>query len=201
MDKIAIGPGYPDGIVDLDAPPAENIHALASAKGVPIGDITACILDRPRHARLIEAVRASGCSIRLIADGDVAAVIHTTEPAETGIDIYLGSGGAREGVLAAAALRCTGGQFHGRLILDGADKVARAAELGLTDPMAKFRCDDLARGDVMFSATGVTDGNMLQGVRFGRDRLTTHTVVMRSATGTVRWIRATHRLGASHDAE
>lgn len=201
MDKIAIGPGYPQGIVDLDAPPAENILALADAKRVPVSDITACILDRPRHGKLIEAVRATGCAIRLIGDGDVAAVIHTTEPAETGIDIYLGSGGAREGVLAAAALRCTGGQFQGRLILDNADKVARAAELGIADPKRKYDIGSLARGDVLFAATGVTDGNMLAGVRFGRDRLTTHTVVMRSATGTVRWIRATHRLGETYDAE
>jgi fructose-1,6-bisphosphatase II / sedoheptulose-1,7-bisphosphatase len=201
MDKIAIGPGYPAGIVDLDAPPAENILALADAKRVPVSDITACILDRPRHSKLIEAVRATGCAIRLIGDGDVAAVIHTSEPAETGIDIYLGSGGAREGVLAAAALRCTGGQFQGRLILDSAEKVARAAELGLDDPKRIYGLDGLIRGEVLFAATGVTDGNMLAGVRFGRDRLTTHTVVMRSSTGTVRWIRATHRLGETYDAE
>lgn len=201
MDKIAIGPGYPDGIVDLDAPPAENILALADAKRVPVSDITACILDRPRHRQLIEAVRSTGCSIRLIGDGDVAAVIHTTEPAETGIDVYLGSGGAREGVLAAAALRCTGGQFQGRLILDSAEKQARAAAVGIEDPRRKYGIGDLTRGDVLFAATGVTDGNMLAGVRFGRDRLTTHTVVMRSVTGTVRWIRATHRVGGTYDAE
>ena len=183
MDKIAIGPGYPMGLIDLDAPPAENIQALANAKMVPISEVTACILDRPRHAALIEEVRATGCSIRLIGDGDVAGVIHTTEPAETGIDIYLGSGGAPEGVLAAAALRCTGGQFQGRLVLDTPEKVARAATMGVTDPKKKYLLHELAKGDVLFAATGVTDGNMLQGVRFGRDRFTTHTVVMRSSTG------------------
>lgn len=192
MDKIAIGPGYPEGLVDIDRSPEENLNALAAAKGVPIAEITACILDRPRHARLIEAVRATGASIRLIGDGDVTGVIHTTEPEETGIDIYLGIGGAPEGVLAAAALRCIGGQMQGRLMLDRPEKIALARAMGITDPRKVYTLDDLAKGDVLFAATGITDGNFLQGVKFGRNRITTHTVVMRSSTGTVRWIRARH---------
>jgi fructose-1,6-bisphosphatase II / sedoheptulose-1,7-bisphosphatase len=192
MDKIAIGPGYPKNLIDIDAPPFENIQALANAKMVPISEVTACILDRPRHAKLIEDVRATGCAIRLIGDGDVAGVIHTTEPAETGIDIYLGSGGAPEGVLAAAALRCTGGQMQGRLILDTREKVERAAKMGITDPRRIYTHEDMAKGDVLFAATGVTDGNMLQGVKFGRARVVTHTIVMRSSSKTVRWIRAAH---------
>jgi fructose-1,6-bisphosphatase II / sedoheptulose-1,7-bisphosphatase len=195
MDKIAIGPGYPAGLVDLDATPRRNLEALAAAKGVPVGEITACILDRPRHARLIEEVRAVGASIRLIGDGDVTGVIHTTDPEETGIDIYMGIGGAPEGVLAAAALRCIGGQLQARLILDRPDKVARAAQMGIADPRKKYLLEDLARGDVLFAATGITDGNFLQGVKYGRNCVTTHTVVMRSSTGTVRWIRARHQLG------
>jgi fructose-1,6-bisphosphatase II / sedoheptulose-1,7-bisphosphatase len=193
MDKIAIGPGYPPGIIDLDATPAENMRALAAAKGVPVGEITACILDRPRHARLIEEVRATGAAIRLIGDGDVAGVIHTTEPDETGIDIYLGIGGAPEGVLAAAALRCIGGQMQGRLVINREDQVQRAQRMGISDVRKKYTMEEMAQGDVLFAATGVTDGNMLQGVKFSRgDRVTTHTVVMRSSTGTVRWIKASH---------
>ncbi len=193
MDKIAIGPGYPTGVIDLDATPSENIRGLAAAKGVPVGEITACILDRPRHARLIEEVRATGAAIRLIGDGDVAGVIHTTEPDETGIDIYLGIGGAPEGVLAAAALRCIGGQMQGRLVINREDQVQRAQRMGIADVRKKFTMEEMAKGDVLFAATGVTDGNMLQGVKFSRgDRVTTHTVVMRSSTGTVRWIKASH---------
>lgn len=192
MDKIAIGPGYPAGLVGLDRSPTENLKALAEAKGRPIAEITACVLDRPRHARLIEEVRAAGAAIRLIGDGDVTGVIHTTEPEETGIDIYMGIGGAPEGVLAAAALRCIGGQMEGRLMLDRPEKVARAKALGITDPSRIYGLEDMARGDVLFAATGVTDGNFLQGVKFGRQQVTTHTVVMRSSTGTVRWIRARH---------
>jgi len=192
MDKIAIGPGYPAGLVALDRPASENLKALAEAKGVPIAEITACILDRPRHARLIEEVRATGASIRLIGDGDVTGVIHTTEADETGIDIYLGIGGAPEGVLAAAALRCIGGQMQGRLMLDRPDKFARARALGITDPTKIYTLEDMVKGDVLFAATGVTDGNFLHGVKFGRNQITTHTLVMRSSTGTVRWIRARH---------
>ncbi|MGN6144305.1 MAG: class II fructose-bisphosphatase [Mesorhizobium sp.] len=193
MDKIAVGPGYAAGVIDIDAPPADNIAAVAKAKGVPVGEVTACILDRPRHARLIEAVRATGAAIRLIGDGDVAGVIHTTDPDETGIDIYLGTGGAPEGVLAAAALRCTGGQMQGRLILDTPEKVERAARMGVDDPRRIYRAEDMARGDVLFAATGVTDGNMLAGVKFGRTFITTHTIVLRSSSRTVREIKARHQ--------
>lgn len=193
MDKIAVGPGYPAGIVDIDAPAQENIENLARAKGVPVSEITACILDRPRHARLIEAVRATGAAIRLIGDGDVAGVIHTTDPAETGIDIYMGTGGAPEGVLAAAALRCIGGQMQGRLQLNSEEKIARAAKMGISDPEKVYTMEEMARGDVLFAATGVTDGNMLSGVKFGRDMIQTHTIVMRSSSGTVREIKARHQ--------
>lgn len=193
MDKIAVGPGYAAGVIDIDAPPADNIAAVAKAKGVPVGEVTACILDRPRHARLIEAVRATGAAIRLIGDGDVAGVIHTTDPDETGIDIYLGTGGAPEGVLAAAALRCTGGQMQGRLILDTPEKLERAARMGVDDPRRIYRAEDMARGDVLFAATGVTDGNMLAGVKFGRTFITTHTIVLRSSSRTVREIKARHQ--------
>jgi fructose-1,6-bisphosphatase II / sedoheptulose-1,7-bisphosphatase len=193
MDKIAVGPGYSPGVINIDAPAVENIEALAKAKGVPVHEITACILDRPRHARLIEAVRATGASIRLIGDGDVAGVIHTTDPYETGIDIYLGTGGAPEGVLAAAALRCIGGQMQGRLILNSEEKVARAATMGISDPHKIYHMEDMARGDVLFAATGVTDGNMLSGVKFNRASIQTHTIVMRSSSGTVREIKARHQ--------
>lgn len=193
MEKIAIGPGYPANTVSLDATPTENIHAVARAKGVPVGQVTACILDRPRHARMIEEVRATGAAIRLIGDGDVAGVIHTTDPDETGIDIYLGIGGAPEGVLAAAALRCIGGQMQGRLQLNTEEKVARAAKMGISDPKKIYAMEEMARGDVLFAATGVTDGNMLQGVRFTRDAIITHTIVMRSSSKTVREIKARHQ--------
>lgn len=193
MDKIAIGPGYPDGLIDLDATPQENLKTLAKAKGCEIKDLTACILDRPRHAKLIEDVRSVGCAIRLIGDGDVAGVIHTTDPEETGIDIYFGTGGAPEGVLAAAALRCIGGQMQGRLILDTPEKVARAKKMGIDDPQRKYTMVEMAKGDVLFAASGVTDGNMLDGVKFGNGEIRTHTVVMRSATGTVREIKARHQ--------
>ncbi len=192
MDKIAIGPGYAPGVVDLDASPAENIMALAHAKGVPVNEITACILDRPRHARLIEEVRATGVSIRLIGDGDVAGVIHTTDPDETGIDIYMGIGGAPEGVLAAAALRCIGGQMQGRLVINREDQRERAIRMGVSDVNKKFDMTEMAGDDVYFAATGVTDGNFLKGVKFGRNEIQTHTVVMRSKTGTVRYIEADH---------
>ncbi len=193
MQKIAIGPGYPAGTVDLDATPGENIRAIAAAKGAPVNEVTACILDRPRHARLIEEVRLTGAAIRLIGDGDVAGVIHTTEPDETGIDIYLGIGGAPEGVLAAAALRCIGGQMQGRLVINSDEQRERAKRMGIDDVDRKFDMTEMARGDVLFAATGVTDGNLLAGVKFGRQSITTHTVVMRSSSGTVRWIKAEHQ--------
>jgi fructose-1,6-bisphosphatase II / sedoheptulose-1,7-bisphosphatase len=193
MDKIAIGPGYPKGVVDLDAPPGDNIVALAKAKGVRPAAITALVLDRPRHADLIIALRKAEAAVRLITDGDVAGVIHTATPQETGIDIYIGIGGAPEGVLAAAALRCIGGQMQGRLILDTEEKRERAAKMGIGDPHKRYEMEDMVRGDCLFSATGVTDGSMLRGVKFRREVIETETVVMRSATGTVRWIRAEHR--------
>jgi fructose-1,6-bisphosphatase II / sedoheptulose-1,7-bisphosphatase len=193
MDKIAIGPGYPKGIIDLTLAPSENLARIAEAKGCRVSDLTACIMDRPRHARLIEDVRATGAAIRLIGDGDVAGVIHTTDPQTTGIDVYIGIGGAPEGVLAAAALRCTGGQMQGRLLLDTPEKIARARRMGIENPDRVYDMEEMASGDVLFAATGVTDGNMLPGVRFGRDTITTHTIVMRSSTGTVREIKAIHR--------
>jgi fructose-1,6-bisphosphatase II / sedoheptulose-1,7-bisphosphatase len=191
MDKIAIGPGYAEGISDLDADPAHNILALAKAKGVKPNEITACIMDRPRHEALIAAVRKVGAAIQLITDGDVAGVIATTDPA-TGIDIYIGQGGAPEGVLAAAALRCVGGQMQARLVFKKEDEKARATKLGIKDFNRKYSLMDLASGDVIFAASGVTDGSMLRGVHVDRNYLTTESVVMRSATGTVRWVKTRH---------
>lgn len=192
MEKIAIGPGHPPGVVSLRRSASENLTALAEAKGVPVSQVTACILDRPRHAPLIEEIRALGAAIRLIGDGDVAGVIHTTDPEETGIDVYMGIGGAPEGVLAAAALRCMGGQMEGRLQLNTNEKRARAEEMGVRDPYRIYTLDDLASGDVIFAATGVTDGNLLNGVRMYSNRIETHTLVMRSYSRTVRHIRARH---------
>ncbi|MCC6779220.1 MAG: class II fructose-bisphosphatase [Hyphomicrobiales bacterium] len=193
MEKVAIGPGYPKGVVDLDSAPEENIRRLAEAKGVGPGEITALILDRPRHADLIAGVRKAGAAVRLITDGDVAGVIHTADPGNTGIDIYMGIGGAPEGVLAAAALRCIGGQMQCRLVLDTEEKRTRAAEMGIKDPRKKYGIVDMVKGDCLFAATGVTDGALLRGVKFRKDVIETETVVMRSITGTVRWIRAEHR--------
>jgi fructose-1,6-bisphosphatase II / sedoheptulose-1,7-bisphosphatase len=193
MEKIAIGPGYPAGVVDLDAPAEENIRRLAAAKAVAPDRITALILDRPRHADVIARVRKVGAAVRLITDGDVAGVIHTANAAETGIDIYMGIGGAPEGVLAAAALRCIGGQMQCRLVLDTEEKRTRAAKMGIADPRKKYEIADMVKGDCLFAATGVTDGALLEGVRFRNEIITTETVVMRSITGTVRWISAEHR--------
>ena len=193
MEKIAVGPGYPKGVVDLDVPADENIRALAKAKGVKAEEITALVLDRPRHADLIATVRKAGAAVRLITDGDVAGVIHTADPESTEIDIYIGIGGAPEGVLAAAALACIGGQFQGRLVLDTEEKRSRAAKMGIKDPRKKYLMEDMVKGDCLFAATGVTTGSMLRGVRFREKLIETETVVMRSVTGTVRWIRAEHR--------
>jgi fructose-1,6-bisphosphatase II / sedoheptulose-1,7-bisphosphatase len=193
MDKIAVGPGYPAGVVDLDAPAEENIRNLAKAKGVKPESITAMILDRPRHAELIAGVRKAGGAVSLISDGDVASVIHTADPEKTGIDIAMGIGGAPEGVLAAAALRCIGGQMQCRLVVDTEEKRTRAANMGIKDPRKKYQIEDMVRGDCLFAATGITDGRMLQGVRFDGPVVHTHTVVMRSISGTVRWITAEHR--------
>ena len=192
MQKIAIGSGYPEGTVDLDMSPRENIATLAKAKGVAISEITAVMLDRPRHSSLLEELRSTGCAIKLISDGDIAGIIHAVNTQETGIDIYIGSGGAPEGVLAAAALRCIGGQMQGRLMLDNDDKRERARRMGITDPNRKYRTDELASGDVLFAATGVTDGFLLDGVRFRKNDVRTATVVMRSWSRTVRWITAEH---------
>jgi fructose-1,6-bisphosphatase II / sedoheptulose-1,7-bisphosphatase len=192
MQKIAIGSSYPEGTVDLDMSPRENISSLAKAKGVRVEEITAVMLDRPRHSNLLEELRSTGCAIKLISDGDIAGIIHAVNTDETGIDIYIGSGGAPEGVLAAAALRCIGGQMQGRLMLDSDDKKERARRMGITDPNRKYRTDELASGDVLFAATGVTDGFLLDGVRFRKNDVRTSTVIMRSWSRTVRWITAEH---------
>ncbi len=193
MEKIAVGPGYAAGVIDLDAPPEDNIRRLAKAKGVAPEAITALVLDRPRHAAIIAAVRNTGAAVRLITDGDVAGVIHTADPDNTGVDIYIGTGGAPEGVLAAAALRCIGGQMQCRLILDSDEKRERAAKMGVSDPRKIYGIEDMVKGDCLFAATGVTDGSLLSGVKFRKDVIETETVVMRSVTGTVRMIRAEHR--------
>ena len=192
MEKIAIGPGFKDGLIDLDAEPGHNIDAIARAKGVSRSEITALVMDRPRHEELISKIRKAGAKVKLITDGDVAGVIETTDPA-AGVDIYMGTGGAPEGVLAAAALRCVGGQMQGRLVFRNDDERARAAKWGITNLHRKYSLRDLVAGDVVFSATGVTDGAMLRGVHWEKGFITTESVVMRSATGTVRWIKARHR--------
>jgi fructose-1,6-bisphosphatase II / sedoheptulose-1,7-bisphosphatase len=191
MDKIAVGPGLPDQLVDLDAGPEENLKRLAKAKKMEISDLVACILDRPRHTDLIARTRAAGARIMLISDGDVAGAISTATPG-SGVDIYMGSGGAPEGVLAAAALRCIGGQMQGRLVFRNDDEKSRARRLGITDLNRKYGLHDLAKGDVMFAATGVTDGAMLKGVRRSSKGAVTHSMVMRSKSGTVRIIEAQH---------
>ncbi len=193
MEKLAVGPGYPDGVIDLARSPADNIHSIARAKGVEPSEIIACVLDRPRHERLIAELRGLGCGIQLIPDGDVAGVIAVTNP-ETSIDDYMGSGGAPEGVLAAAALRCVGGQFQGRLLFRNDDERARAAKWGVEDLDRIYSLEDLAKGDAIFAATGVTDGSLLGGVKRRRNCITTESVVMRASTGTVRWVKGEHRL-------
>jgi fructose-1,6-bisphosphatase II / sedoheptulose-1,7-bisphosphatase len=193
MDKIAIGPGFPEGTVDLDAPAEENILNIAKAKNEKPENITVCCLDRERHQSIIQAARKVGARVALISDGDVAGVFHVTSPEETGIDLYLGSGGAPEGVLAAAALRCVGGQMQGRLQFADDAELARAEKAGITDLNRKYGLMDMASGDVMFAATGVTDGTMLRGVRWRGDKVTTQTMVMRSKSGTVRIIDAVSR--------
>ncbi len=192
MDKIAVGGGLPEDLVDLDEEPAVNLKNSAKAKVGEISDLVVCILDRPRHAELIRAVRAAGARIMLISDGDVSGVIATSSP-ESGIDMYLGSGGAPEGVLAAAALRCIGGQMQGRLLFRNEDERERARHCGIADFNRKYKLLDLARGDVMFAATGVTGGSMLRGVRRFAGGAVTHSVVMRSKSGTVRYVEAHHQ--------
>jgi fructose-1,6-bisphosphatase II / sedoheptulose-1,7-bisphosphatase len=193
MDKLAIGPGYEAGIVGLDRSPSENVKALAKAKGVEPNEIIACVLDRPRHEKLIAELRSLGCGIMLIPDGDVAGVIAVTNP-ETTIDIYMGSGGAPEGVLAAAALRAIGGQIQGRLLFRNDDEKARARKWGVTDLDRIYHLDDLVKGDAIFAATGVTDGSLLEGVkRRAGGCMTTESVVMRASSRTVRWVKGEHR--------
>lgn len=194
MEKLAVGPGYPDGIIDLNRPVKENVEAVAKAKGVHPHELIVCVLDRPRHEKLIAELRAIGCGIMLIPDGDVAGVIATTNP-ETNIDIYMGSGGAPEGVLACAALRCVGGQFKGKLLFRNDDERARAFKWGITDLDKVYDLKELAKGDCIFAATGVTDGSLLAGVkRLPGGKLTTDSVVMRASTGTVRWVKGDHHL-------
>ncbi len=195
MEKLAVGPGYPPGVISLAKSARDNVAAVAKAKGVAPAELIVCVLDRPRHAGLIAELREIGCGIQLIPDGDVAGVIATTDP-DTTIDLYMGSGGAPEGVLAAAALRCVGGQFNGRLLFRNEDERRRAYTCGIEDLDRIYELEDLAKGDCIFAATGVTDGSLLEGVtrRRGGSR-TTESVVMRASTGTVRWVRTEHRVG------
>ena len=192
MDKLAIGPGYAEGVIDLAKSPSDNVRAVAAAKGVRPDEIITCVLDRPRHAELIAELRSLGCGIQLIPDGDVAGVIAVTDP-DTTIDIYMGSGGAPEGVLAAAALRCVGGQFQGRLLFRNDDERARAAKWGVEDLNRIYHLEELAKGDCIFAATGVTSGTLLEGVKRRKNCITTESVVMRASTGTVRWVKGEHR--------
>ena len=194
MEKIAIGPGYEKGLVSLSRTPTENVCALAKAKGVDPHEIMACVLDRPRHDKLIAELRGIGCGVILIPDGDVAGVIAVSDP-DTTIDIYMGSGGAPEGVLAAAALTCVGGQFEGRLLFRNDDERARARKWGVTDLDRTYRLEDLVKGDAIFAATGVTDGSLLEGVKHRAGMMTTDSVVMRASSGTVRWVKGEHRRG------
>lgn len=192
MEKIAIGGGFERGLVDLDREPRDNVIALAKAKGVEPSEIMACVLDRPRHDEIVRQLRDLGCRIQLIGDGDVAGAMSTAMP-DTGVDIYIGVGGAPEGVLAAAALQCLGGQFQGRLVFRNDDEIGRARRIGIEDLDRKYEIEDLASGDVIFSATGVTDGSMLRGVRRSKyGGYQTQTVVMRSTTRTIRWVKTDH---------
>ena len=195
MDKIAIGPGYAPGLVSLKRSPTQNVTALAAAKGVPVDEIMACVLDRPRHSSIIAELRALGCGIMLIPDGDVAGVIATSNP-DTGVDIYLGQGGAPEGVLAAAALRCIGGQMEGRLFFRNDDERARARRWGIEDLDRIYQLEEMASGDCIFAATGVTDGSLLSGVkRLRGGLLKTESIVMRASSGTVRRVTGEHHKG------
>ena len=193
MDKLAVGPGLPEGVVDMDNTPEQNLKNLAKAKNCDVGDLVVCILDRPRHAELIGKVRAAGARIMLITDGDVSGVIATAQP-DSGVDVYMGSGGAPEGVLAAAALRCIGGQMQGKLLFRNDDEIARARKWGIKDLNRKYKILDLAKGNVMFAATGVTTGPFLKGVRSFPGGAVTHSMVMRSKSHTVRYIEAHHRV-------
>ena len=195
MEKLAVGPGYPSGIISLEKSARENVEAVAAAKGVAPNEIIVCVLDRPRHAGLIAELREIGCGVVLIGDGDVAGVIAVTDE-DTTIDLYMGSGGAPEGVLAAAALRCVGGQFNGKLLFRNEAEKARARKWGIDDLDRIYLLEDLAMGDCIFAATGVTDGSLLEGGKRRRGgTMTTDSVVMRASTGTVRWVRTEHRVG------
>ncbi|BDW84770.1 MULTISPECIES: class II fructose-bisphosphatase [Roseicyclus] len=191
MEKLAIGPGYRPGVVTLDMTPSERVSALAAAQGCSTTDITVCVLERPRHEAMIEELRTTGCAIRLITDGDVAGVIHCAEPQVTGIDMYMGQGGAPEGVLAAAALKCMGGQIFGKLLFRNEDEKARARKAGITNFDRVYTRDDMVTKDVIFAATGVTDGSILPGIKREPGFLTAETILMRSKTGSVR--RMTYR--------
>ncbi len=193
MDKLAVGPGLPAGVIDLDRTPTQNVEAIAAAKGVKPSEIIACVLDRPRHEALIAELRAIGCGVVLIGDGDVAGVIATSDP-DTTIDVYMGSGGAPEGVLACAALRCVGGQFKGRLLFRNDDERARARKWGIEDLDRQYDLKELAKGDCIFAATGVTDGSLRAGVKRKGHIMTTESVVMRASSGTVRWVKGEHRI-------
>jgi len=194
MEKLAIGPGYPEGTIDLTRSVGDNVRSIAKAKGVEPNEITACVLDRDRHAGIIAELRALGCGVRLIPDGDVAGVIAVADP-ETGIDVYIGTGGAPEGVLAAAALRCVGGQLQGRLVFRNDDEVARACRWGIEDLDRVYKVNDMAKGDCIFAATGVTDGSLLKGVHRSAGCVTTESIVMRASTGTIRRVSTEyHRL-------
>jgi fructose-1,6-bisphosphatase II / sedoheptulose-1,7-bisphosphatase len=192
MEKLAVGPGYPEGTIDITKSVADNIRAIAKAKGVEPSDITACVLDRDRHAGIIAELRALGCGVRLIPDGDVAGVIAVADP-ETGIDVYVGTGGAPEGVLAAAALRCVGGQLQGRLVFRNDDEVERARRWGIDDLERVYALKDMAKGDCIFAATGVTDGSLLKGVHRLKASVTTESIVMRASTGTIRRVSTEYR--------
>ena len=191
MDKLAIGPGYPEGTIDLSRGVTENIRAIADAKGVEASEIIACVLDRPRHEQIIDELRSLGCGVKLISDGDVAGVIAVTDP-DTGIDVYLGSGGAPEGVLAASALRCVGGQMQGRLVFRNDDEIARARRWGIENLDRIYSLEEMAKSDCIFAATGVTDGSLLQGVHRRKNCITTESIVMRASSGTVRRVCAEH---------
>ena len=194
MQKLAIGPGYGPDTIDLNRSVSDNIRSIAAAKGVEPGEIVACVLDRPRHHQLVAELRALGCGIKLIPDGDVAGVIAVTDP-DTGIDVYMGSGGAPEGVLAAAALRCVGGQIQGKLLFRNDDEVARARRWGIEDLDRVYSLEDMAKGDCIFAATGVTDGSLLDGVHLRKNCCTTESIVMRASSGTIRRVRTEHRTG------
>jgi fructose-1,6-bisphosphatase II / sedoheptulose-1,7-bisphosphatase len=192
MEKLAVGPGFAEGAIDITRPVADNIRSIAKAKGVEPQDITACVLDRERHEGIIAELRALGCGVRLIPDGDVAGVIAVADP-DTGIDVYVGTGGAPEGVLAAAALRCVGGQMQGRLVFRNDDEIARAHRWGIEDLERVYTMQDMARGDCIFAATGVTDGSLLKGVHRRNKCVSTDSVVMRASTGTVRRVSTEYR--------